>query len=313
MVAVRKNEDVAVVFSSGASLAESYHRSLGESFHRSAPTTPSGFGRRVIASKRVRELADIPRAAGLRDIAAEVSVAHTKSKLKARFFVEMKREKTMPRQSWGFGVSLLDIRKFELQMNHLVKKHYRANRQGERNGVKKCCSMCIQLREEVRAWSAVMRWSAMNPAHKERKCDTIKLFFDKLFDMLSRHAQWMHECEALRDILRLTEELTEMQYPHDADAVDVIRSLRRVDINDGKYGQHEANCTICMSKIDRFPEESADRGRVCAVELPCGHRFHDTCICMWLHARLDCPVCRGHISAPISSLSSSSLSSSRRL
>lgn len=101
MVAVRKSEDVTVVFSSGASLSESYHRSV-EGFTRSAPSTPSGCGRRVIASKRVRELADIPRAAGLRDVNVEVTVAHTKSKLKARFFVEMKRDKTMLRQSWGF-------------------------------------------------------------------------------------------------------------------------------------------------------------------------------------------------------------------
>ncbi|ETN05006.1 hypothetical protein PPTG_14725 [Phytophthora nicotianae INRA-310] len=298
MVAVRKSGDVTVMFSSGASLAESYHRSVDNLQSRSAPSTPMGFGRRAIVGKRVRELADIPRAAGLRDIKVEVSVAHTKSKLKARFFVEMKRDKTMPRQNWGFGVSLLDVRKFELQMNHLVKKHYRANGQGEQNGIKKCCGMCIQLKEEMREWSAVKRWSAMNPGHKQRKCDTIKLFFAKLFEMLSEHAQWMHECEALREILRLTEEMTEMQYPHDADAVDVIRSLRRVDINDG--GQ-DTNCTICMAKIDRLPEESTERGRVCGVELSCGHRFHDTCICMWLHARLDCPVCRGHISAPLSS------------
>ncbi|KAH7479220.1 hypothetical protein KRP22_010733 [Phytophthora ramorum] len=304
MVAIRQQEDVAVVFSSGASLAESYHRS-NDNYNRSAPTTPSGFGKRTIVSKRVRELADIPRAAGLRDVSVDVSVAHTKSKLRARFFVEMKREKTMPCQSWGFGVALLDIRKFELQMHQLVKKRYRANRQGERNGVKKCCAMCIQLKDDMRAWSAVKRWSAINPGHKERKCDTIKLFFEKLFEMLSNHAQWMHECEALREILRATEELTEMQYPHDGDAVDVIRSLRRVDSNDGGHASTDTNCTICMSNMNTFPEESADRGRACGVDLPCGHRFHDTCICMWLHARLDCPVCRGHISAPHSALSSS--------
>ncbi|KAG3121351.1 hypothetical protein PI124_g5862 [Phytophthora idaei] len=298
MVAVRKNEDATVVFSSGASLAESYHRSVESLRPRSAPSTPMRFGQRANVGKRVRELADIPRAAGLRDVRVEVSVAHTNSKLKSRFFVEMKRDKTMPRQSWGFGVSLLDVRKFELQMNHLVKKHYRANRQSERNGVKKCCGMCIQLKEDMREWSAVKRWSAMNPGHKLRKCDTIKLFFEKLFEMLSEHAQWMHECEALREILRSTEELTEMQYSHDGDAVDVIRSLRRVDINDG---EQDTDCTICMAKIDLFPEESAERGRACGVELPCGHRFHDTCVCMWLHARLDCPVCRGHISAPLSS------------
>ncbi|KAK1948136.1 putative RING finger protein [Phytophthora citrophthora] len=307
MVAVRKNEDISVVFSSGASLAESYHRSVESFYPRSAPTTPNGFGRRVIVSKRVRELVDIPRAAGLRDVTVEVSVAHTKSKLKSRFFVEMHRKKTMPRHSWGFGVSLLDVRKFELQMNHLVKKHYKANRRGERNGVKKCCTMCIQLKDEMHAWSAVKRWSAMSPGHKERKCDTIKLFFDKLFELLSKHAQWMHECEALREVLRLTEEMTEMQYPHDADAIDVIRSLRRVDSGDAECGQRDASCTICMTSIDKVPEEMSDRGRACGVELPCGHSFHDTCICMWLHARLDCPVCRGHISAP------NSLASSRRV
>ncbi|KAG7389752.1 hypothetical protein PHYPSEUDO_009672 [Phytophthora pseudosyringae] len=309
VAAVRKNEDVTVVFSSGASLAESYHRSVESSHHpRSAPPTPSGFGKRAIASKRVRQLVDIPRAAGLRDVSVQVTVAHTASKLKARFFVEMAREKTMPRQSWGFGVSLLDVRTVERRVAHLVKKHYKASRQGERNGVKKCCAMCIQLKEEMREWSAVKRWSAINPGHKQRKCDTIKLFFEKLFALLGRHAQWVHECEALREVLRSTEELTEMQYPHDADAVDVIRSLRRVDINDAGDAQQDANCTICLGSIERVPDESADRGRACGVQLPCGHQFHDTCICMWLHARLDCPVCRGHISAP-----NSSFSSSRRL
>lgn len=203
-------------------------------------------------------------------------------------------------------MALADVRQFEVQMRQIVKKHYRANRQGERNGVKKCCAMCIQLKEEMNAWSAVNRWSAISPAHKERKCDTVKNFFEKLFAMLGKHAQWMHECESLREILRAAEGLSEMQYPHDADAVDVIRSLRRVDMSDG---QQDTDCTICMSKIDSLPVESAEHGRACGVELPCGHRFHDTCICMWLHTRLDCPVCRGHISAP----ANPALSSSKRV
>ncbi|KAG6609503.1 uncharacterized protein IUM83_00618 [Phytophthora cinnamomi] len=260
MVAVRKSEDVTVVFSSGASLEESYHRCV-ESVSRSAPSTPSGFGRCAIASTRVRELADIPRAAGLRDVNVEVTVAHTKSKLQARFFVEMKRDKTMPRQSWGFGVALVDVRQLEAQMRQIVKKHYRSNRQGERNGVKKCCAMCIKLKEEMNAWSAVKRWSAISPVHKERKCDTVKNFFEKLFAMLSKHAQWMHECEALREILRATEELSEMQYPHDADAIDVIRSLRRVDVSCGGHNLQDTDCTICMSKIDPLPEDSPEHGR----------------------------------------------------
>ncbi|KAE8910397.1 hypothetical protein PF005_g594 [Phytophthora fragariae] len=218
----------------------------------------------------------------------------------------MKRDKTMPRQSWGFGVALADVHQFEVQMRQIVKKHYRANRQGERNGVKKCCDMCIQLKEEMNAWSAVKRWSVINPGHKERKCDTIKSFFEKLLAMLSNHAQWMHACESLREILRAAEEFSKMQYPHDADAVDVIRSLRRVDIGGRESGQHQdTDCIICMSKLDM---QMIQYGRACGVELPCGHRFHDTCICMWLHTRLDCPVCRGHVSA-----TNPTLSSSRRL
>ncbi|RLN80970.1 hypothetical protein BBJ28_00001289 [Nothophytophthora sp. Chile5] len=239
------------IFSAGASL-------LGSSYHRSLPATPSSYRKRAIVSKRVRELADIPRAASLRDVRVEATVAHTKSKLRAQFFVEMTRGSTLPLQSWGFGVSLADVRRFESQMRRLVKQHCRMNRRAVRKGETPSCSMCVHLGEETRERALVSCWSTIGKRHMDEKRAMVGQFFEQLFVMLSSHAQWLHECKLLREILRMTEELCQMQYPHDGDAVDVIRRLRRVDMNDEEGA---TSCTICMEIIHQTPKGTAENGR----------------------------------------------------
>lgn len=242
--------------------------------------------------ERVYELADIRRGAGLRDVRVEVNVAHTKSRLQARFFVEMVRVDTAAGSidaKWGFGVAMSEITKFESRLLRLVKKHGKKQR--------KACAMCDVLVHETKHWQKVSSFHAIGKVKMDEKRDLVLKFFYKLFQVVYAHAQWLHNCDLLRDILRMTEELCHVQYPNDRDAICVIESLKRVApptaTSAGKTAEDE-ECSICLGNLHRTSEEDAvETGPpVRGVELACGHRFHDTCICMWFHTRLNCPICR---------------------
>ncbi|OQR91530.1 hypothetical protein ACHHYP_04598 [Achlya hypogyna] len=48
-----------------------------------------------------------------------------------------------------------------------------------------------------------------------------------------------------------------------------------------RHAHCDADCVICMAAMDDG-----------AIELPCGHLFHTTCIDAWLRLRNTCPTCR---------------------
>uniref|UniRef100_K3WB91 RING-type domain-containing protein n=1 Tax=Globisporangium ultimum (strain ATCC 200006 / CBS 805.95 / DAOM BR144) TaxID=431595 RepID=K3WB91_GLOUD len=245
------------------------------------------------------ELADIRRGASLRDMRVDVNVAHTNSRFTARFFVEMARvDANATHTKWGFGVAMSEITTFESRLLRLIKTHGKKQR--------KACAMCDTLVREVKQWRKVPCFHAIGKANMRVKCDLVLQFFHKLFRTVYAHAQWLHKCDLLRDILRMTEELCQVQYPNDRDAISVIETLKRVDppssaklnASTGQAMLAEDDCSICLGPLHRNSDEHVTEKEkdppVCGVELACGHKFHDTCICMWFHTRLNCPMCRTH-------------------
>ena len=49
------------------------------------------------------------------------------------------------------------------------------------------------------------------------------------------------------------------------------------------YNKLEGICTICRSEYNTFDE---------ITELSCGHKFHKSCLDIWLSNKITCPVCR---------------------
>lgn len=293
-------------------------------------------------------LADIRRGASLSDVLIEVNVAHTKSRLKARFFVEMVRVDSgtgRVASKWGFGVSMSEVKAFESQLLRLVKKHNNIKRSRgtstatlllrskkttpstAQEQLLQCssshdCAMCRELRLEMKRWRTFSSLEAVGKRHMDTKCARVASFLYKLLRVVHTRATWLHDCALLREILRRTEALCRIEYPNDRDALCVIASLQRLSLLDGVdvhgidnssssnddvgVDDKDDECAICLSSL-REPEHSTARGDANAsrnssssaparggVELMCGHRFHDTCICLWFHTRLNCPICRTH-------------------
>ncbi|KAF1322428.1 hypothetical protein FI667_g11322, partial [Globisporangium splendens] len=249
--------------------------------------------------EQVYELADIRRGASLRDVSVDVNVAHTNSRFTARFFVEMARvDADATHTKWGFGVAMSEITRFESRLLRFVKTHGKKQR--------KACAMCDTLVHEIKQWRKVPSFHAIGKVNMRAKCDLVLQFFHRLLRTVYVHAQWLHKCNLLRDILRMTEELCQVQYPNDRDAICVIETLKSVELpSPVKLSESTVqaapagdDCSICLGPLHRNSDEHAAKKEkdppVRGVELVCGHKFHDTCICMWFHTRLNCPICRTH-------------------
>lgn len=141
--------------------------------------------------------------------------------------------------------------------------------------------MCDELRHVITRWEKLSLLAAVGKRHMDAKCTLVTALFYRLFRVASTRAQWLRDCARLREVLRLTEELSRLQYANDREALSAIEALKRVP---SLSGVGDA-CAICLSS---FHHDSDNDG----VELECGHRFHDTCICRWFHSQLNCPVCR---------------------
>lgn len=56
-------------------------------------------------------------------------------------------------------------------------------------------------------------------------------------------------------------------------------------------GGDEYECAVCLSVLEEGEE---------VRQLPrCMHEFHKSCIDMWLHSHLDCPICRSPVDPPL--------------
>lgn len=59
----------------------------------------------------------------------------------------------------------------------------------------------------------------------------------------------------------------------------------------GGEGGDEYECAVCLSVLEEDEE---------VRQLPrCMHEFHKSCIDMWLHSHLDCPICRSPVDPPL--------------
>jgi hypothetical protein len=239
--------------------------------------------------ERVYHLADIRRGASLRDLRVQVHVAHTKSRVKARYCVEMQNYQNGSK--WVFGATIADLKSFDDELKRLVKKQVRsmssrAMHLFTKKGVQASstdvmlsrCFMCKSLLSEIKKWEKITSLSVFGKRHLDKKCHFITEYFYKIFRLFYYYAEWLDKCETLREILRMTERFCHIEYADDRVAIRMIKSMKRSI----SASSENLECIICL-------------GEICAhtcVELACGHQFHDVCVCMWFHTKLNCPVCR---------------------
>lgn len=276
----------------------------------------------AVQHERSFQLADIRRGASLSDVRVQVTVAHTRSRLHARFFVEMAHVDAVSSDiaaKWSFGVAMSEVKAFETRLLHVIKRcrvhdadgDARANKAKlpfwKKTGGGDGCAMCGELRREVKRWEKFSRLEAIGKRHMDAKCTLVTRFFYRLFSLVHTRAQWLRDCALLREILRMTEELCRVQYVNDSAALCAIESLKRVPSLTrisctsaaAKVSAAHEECAICLSSLHELSSDGAASSTLSeavpardAVELGCGHRFHDTCVCIWFHSRLNCPVCR---------------------
>ena len=65
---------------------------------------------------------------------------------------------------------------------------------------------------------------------------------------------------------------------------DAVSRLPRV-VGGARAGDEDTGCPVCLADMEA-PEGATLR------EMPCGHRFHESCLLEWLRTKNTCPVCR---------------------
>lgn len=257
--------------------------------------------------ERRERLADIARCASLADVQVDVAIAHTRHRLRARFFVEMTR--LQPRRTtWGVGTSLSELRDVQKRMRRVVRGHLRSGRSCDTRN--EPCAICLTLQKQLREWEPISKLSVLSGKHRiSEKAARVERFFCDVFKLMAAHAQWAYQCAALRELLQIVENLARVRYPGERDSLAAIAKFRPLSSSSSSSSE----CMICLERLE-VEQEGDDNRRVSqrskkeaatriveqsrsGVRLPCGHEFHDTCVSRWLSARLDCPVCR----APIAS------------
>ncbi|KAI0212101.1 RING-type domain-containing protein [Lamellibrachia satsuma] len=66
---------------------------------------------------------------------------------------------------------------------------------------------------------------------------------------------------------------------------DVVKSLPVIIITAAE-AVDKMSCPICLAEYNKGEETR---------QMPCGHRFHPTCILPWLEKTNSCPVCRQEV------------------
>lgn len=164
------------------------------------------------------------------------------------------------------------------------------------DGIRSCCCYNCQegrIAREIEGLKIISGWVGISKARAEQKCEDIELFFSKLFNFLSTYADEMGSCSVLRAILHLTEDFCEIKDPRQNLAWQIIHALKKHYSCSSSFSTDETStddddepfeCSICLDDI-----ESSETSW---VELACGHRFHEDCLCSWFETQFSCPFCR---------------------
>ncbi|KAF0694246.1 Aste57867_14862 [Aphanomyces stellatus] len=107
----------------------------------------------------------------------------------------------------------------------------------------------------------------------------ITRLFRLLFHTLADAADLVAVCPAAREVLHLTDDFCQMEYPQDHRALLTIRQMTSVT---SSGDESDTGCCICLG----------DAVGARRVALRCGHEFHEACICVWYYSKLNCPICR---------------------
>ena len=66
----------------------------------------------------------------------------------------------------------------------------------------------------------------------------------------------------------------------------VVNSLPRTLITERNFEREKGDCCICMCDYEVGNE---------VITMPCGHKFHESCLTQWLKSNHTCPVCRDKV------------------
>lgn len=93
----------------------------------------------------------------------------------------------------------------------------------------------------------------------------------------------------------------------DLDLVLTIPQDSTIELNKCNPQEARSRAAAARLVIDEMPMAAADNGDQCTVcmnrfgsgtaakKVPCGHVFHESCICEWLTVHNSCPLCRRKI------------------
>ncbi|KAK6774499.1 hypothetical protein RDI58_029738 [Solanum bulbocastanum] len=103
------------------------------------------------------------------------------------------------------------------------------------------------------------------------------------------HTRWCNENNHTNQSI----EQNTIQVPNNLN-VNIVSSFRYKKEELGGNQQEKNSdyeCAVCLSAFEEGEE---------VKQLPiCKHSFHASCIDMWLHSHLDCPLCRSPVMPPV--------------
>ncbi|KAJ0405398.1 hypothetical protein ATCC90586_009437 [Pythium insidiosum] len=255
-------------------------------------------------AQRVADVVAVRRASSLANVRVDVTVAHSTSRLRTRFCVEMWRvvTPTTTRFRWMVGVRLRDMAAVRAALRRLVlapDKHWRRRDSHARAPAPlplptraahtaETCETCAALRQEVATWPRLPRWSAgIGRRKRDDTCDLLQAFVQRMLEIVARFASSLPTCDVFRELEHIVAATLRVPSENDDSVLGALASLRPVPAL-AVAAMADQDCSVCLESLLGSDRSAATR----VVELQCSHRFHGHCICTWFQSKLSCPTCR---------------------
>ncbi len=229
--------------------------------------------------------ADIRRGASLKDVSVNVKTICISKSYRIAYRIEMKNK--MNQLSWCTGKEYHQIRAFYRQLVRYLEDCVHHSK--ECRATHLLLVVLEDANEVLRRRTAARALLSMGTTKKliHHRIEWIQAFITAILHAFGSNIHELAPCHFFGPLLRMMEKFLDIPYYDDMKALKLIEQIS--DVQEEEEGEEvvvvDEECSICLEALFK-------NKRITPVKLSCTHQFHEDCLCIWFHTRLNCPMCR---------------------